>query len=75
VRKASEWANQHPVESGDILIKYSKMDPALMHSMARSVNATTLDAALVQPELDVAAKYGAIEHSFPASEILWSPPK
>jgi NitT/TauT family transport system substrate-binding protein len=75
IRQASIWANAHPSESADILIKYSKMDPALMHSMARAVYATTIDPSLVQPELDAAAKYGALDHTFPASEILWAPPK
>jgi NitT/TauT family transport system substrate-binding protein len=75
VVKAGVWANAHPSESGDILIKYSKMDPALMHLMARGVYATTLDPALVQPVLDASAKYGALDRTFPAAEILWAPPK
>jgi hypothetical protein len=73
--KAGVWANAHPGESGDILIKYSKMDPALMHSMVRAVYATTLDPALVQPVLDASVKYGALDRTFPAAEILWAPPK
>jgi NitT/TauT family transport system substrate-binding protein len=75
VVKAGVWANAHPSESADILIKYSKIDPALMHSMARAVYASTLDPAQVQPVIDASVKYGVLAKSFPASEILWSPPK
>jgi NitT/TauT family transport system substrate-binding protein len=75
VRQAGLWANAHPSESADILIKYAKFDPAIMHSMARATYTNALDPALIQPVLDVSTKYGALDRTFPATEILWSPPK
>jgi NitT/TauT family transport system substrate-binding protein len=74
IKQAGIWANTHPSESADILVKYSKLDPVVAHMMARATYATNVDAVLLQPMIDASAKYGVLEHGFPATEILWSPP-
>jgi NitT/TauT family transport system substrate-binding protein len=74
VREAGIWANAHPNESADILAKYARLDPATAHAMARATYATTLDPALVQPVIDASAKYGALDRTFPATDILWKAP-
>lgn len=74
IRQAAVWANTHHPESAAILLRYTKLDPAIASTMARATYGTTLDAALVQPPIDVSAKYGIIERSFPAAEIVWNVP-
>ena len=43
--------------------------------MPRAILGTSLSPALVQPVIDLAAKYGLLTRPFPASEVLYSPPK
>ncbi len=45
---------------------------AVMQKIRRVLSATTLDAALAQPLIDAAAKYGTIPRAFPAAEFFWS---
>ena len=61
-------------QAGDIgtLLLGASVDPANVRSMVRAVFPDRLDPALLQPIIDVAAKYGAIKAPFPASE-LYSP--
>jgi NitT/TauT family transport system substrate-binding protein len=72
VREAGIWANAHHAESAEILVKYAKLDPATVAHTARATYATELDPALVQPLIDASAKYGALDRTFPATDILWS---
>ena len=65
VRQAGIWANGHPNESADILMKYSKLDPAVVRTMARATYASAVEPALIQPVIDASAKYGALEPNVP----------
>jgi hypothetical protein len=40
--------------------------------MHRTQNGLSLDASLIQPVIDVAARYGTITRAFPAREIVWT---
>jgi ABC-type nitrate/sulfonate/bicarbonate transport system substrate-binding protein len=71
--KTSTWANANPALSAVILAKYSNLDPNTVKSMHRITYAVRPEAALVQPAIDLAARYGAIAASFPAQEIMYSP--
>jgi ABC-type nitrate/sulfonate/bicarbonate transport system substrate-binding protein len=53
MRQAAAWANANPAKSGELLAKYTKIDPALM-----------------QPLIDVAAKFGSFS-AFPARELIY----
>ena len=72
LNKANAWGNAHPKESAAILVRYSKLDPAVANSMARAVLATSLDPALLQPGIDASVKYGAMEQSVPAAHMIWN---
>jgi len=74
LRQAAAWGNTHPAESAAILGKYSKIPVPVAEKMARAVYGLDLDPKLIQPPLDVAARYGYIAHTFPAAEIMWAPP-
>jgi ABC-type nitrate/sulfonate/bicarbonate transport system substrate-binding protein len=66
----AKWANGHRPDSAKILVKYAKLDPAVVAGMARCQYAENLDVKLIQPALDAAAKYGALDHPMQASDII-----
>jgi NitT/TauT family transport system substrate-binding protein len=71
IQAAAAWANQEENEraSGDILAKYSELDPALIAKVTRTRFATRLTPELAQPWIDVYAEFGLIPSSFPASDL------
>jgi NitT/TauT family transport system substrate-binding protein len=72
ISEAGEWANTHPVESGELMKKYLKADvPA---GTIRFLFSPDKSAALLQPLIDVSAKYGALKADTPASDIIFTPP-
>ena len=75
LNKAGAWGNAHPKESADILVRYAKLDPAVANSMARATYATSLDPALLQPVIESSVKYGAMDQSVPAAQMIWTAPK
>jgi NitT/TauT family transport system substrate-binding protein len=66
--ETARWANAHQGESGQILAKWTKLtvDPA----MPRVIYGERLHPTLMQPLIDVAAKYKALRSSIPASEMI-----
>ena len=66
------WANKNPQQSGAILAKYTKIDPAVISTMARVHYAEQLIPALMQPLIDAAAKYNGFK-PFPAQELMYKP--
>jgi NitT/TauT family transport system substrate-binding protein len=73
ITKTATWANANHDQSALILAKYSHLDPAVVKAMHRITYATHPEAALIQPAIDLAARYGAIPASFPAQELMFSP--
>jgi NitT/TauT family transport system substrate-binding protein len=71
MREAARWANdkRNQARSGEILAKYTSMDPATISTMTRVHFGEQLLPALVQPQIDVAAKYVPFA-TFPAMEII-----
>lgn len=74
IHDAAVWGNSHHDESAAILSKYSKIPVNVAGDMGRSVYGLTLDPKLIQAPLDVTARYGFIDHAFPATDIMWFPP-
>ena len=73
MRETARWANdkRNYAQSAAILVKYTKIDPALVNSMTRVVYGESLDPKLLQPEIDSNAKFGGFT-TFPAAELLRS---
>ena len=71
IGKAADWANKNTAQSGEILVKYSKLDPALLKTMLRVQYATRFNAAEMQPVVDLAARYGQIPATFPATDMIF----
>ena len=75
IAKAAAWANGHEKESAAILVRNSKLDPAIADSMARAIYGIRVEPALLQPVIDAAVKYGVIDHAVPTADLIWVAPK
>lgn len=67
---SARWANAHQSDSLKILMKYAKLDPDKAGAMNRSIYAVSMDPKLMQPVLDNAAKYKAIDKPFAAGDLI-----
>jgi len=56
-----KWANTHPRESADILVKVTKADPAVVGAIQRRLFATSSDRKYVEGTLTLAARYGMLQ--------------
>jgi len=72
IHDTAVWANKNPEKSGEILAKYTKQDPAVVATQARVHYAEQLTPALMQPLIDMAAKYNGFK-AFPAQELMYRP--
>jgi NitT/TauT family transport system substrate-binding protein len=66
----ARWANAHHDESAVILAKYTKLDVDRLKRMNRCIYATDLRPAMVQPVLDTAFKYKALETATNAAAMI-----
>jgi NitT/TauT family transport system substrate-binding protein len=70
--EAAVYVNAHPAETAPLVAELTKIPLANIAKLHRSLNATSLDPALVQALIDASAKYDVIARSFPARDIVWS---
>jgi ABC-type nitrate/sulfonate/bicarbonate transport system substrate-binding protein len=70
MRRAAAWANSHHGDSAAIVAKYSKLPLSLLQSVARVTYGTVLTPRLLQPNIDVAARYGALASNYDARELI-----
>jgi NitT/TauT family transport system substrate-binding protein len=75
IHRASIWANAHRKESGQMVATFTKLDPTLVGSMARTQYATSLDADAIQPAIDVMVRYAMLPTTIDARTLIWQPPK
>ncbi len=72
IRETALWANdkRNQAKSAAILVQHTKIDPSVVATMTRARYGETLDPTLLQPEIELNAKY---EHfaSFPADELIY----
>jgi NitT/TauT family transport system substrate-binding protein len=64
------WANKNHARSAEILADAMRIDPATMRTAVRAQYAERRDPSLLQPMIDLAAKYAGIT-PFPAQEIFF----
>lgn len=67
---ASRWANAHRDLTLPMLVKYAKLDPGKTAGMRRARYATDLDPRLLQPVLDAAYTYHALEKPVQAASVI-----
>lgn len=70
IYQTARWANEHRDLSAALLAKYTKMDLDRIRGMRRTAFATSLDRRLIQPVLDVAARYKQLPREFNADELI-----
>jgi NitT/TauT family transport system substrate-binding protein len=68
--RASAYAGSHHDETVALLSSFTGIEPATIRAMPRANYAPALDPALVQPLIDVAAKYGSIPATFDARDLF-----
>jgi NitT/TauT family transport system substrate-binding protein len=69
---ATNYIQSHLQESAPLVVELTKIELATAQKMHRAINATTLDAALIQPLIDAAVRYEHLQRGFPAREVLWT---
>lgn len=71
---AARWANDarnHP-EAVTLLVRWTKIDAAVIAGYPRLTFAETNSPTLVQPVIDLMARYGILPRTFPAAELFAS---
>ena len=58
---SAQFANTHQRETGESLVRVSKMDPSVVANMKRLIFATSNERRYVEPILILAAKYGMVQ--------------
>jgi NitT/TauT family transport system substrate-binding protein len=69
--EAADWAAKNPSKCPDILVKYLKVDPAVVAQSPRAFFAKTLSPANMQPGIDLTARYAKFP-TFPAQELIYT---
>jgi NitT/TauT family transport system substrate-binding protein len=67
---ATKYANTHEPEMASLMATYTKIDRAVVSQTMRSDLPTTLDARLVQPLIDICARYHVISERFDARDLI-----
>ncbi len=70
LRKAATYANGHPNEAVKLYANHSRFTLADLAAAPRPTYSTAATPALYQPLVDLAARYGLIRATFPASDIV-----
>ncbi len=70
MRESTTYVNSHESETVDMLSKFTSIEPSRIAKMHRISYSSTLDPRLIQPSIDVCAKYKAIPASFDAKELI-----
>ncbi len=68
--KAADWANANPDQTALILERVARVAPEVVNASVRAHYGTSLDAASLQPMIDMAAKYGGFP-AFPAGQMIF----
>jgi NitT/TauT family transport system substrate-binding protein len=74
LRAAAAYTNTHHADTVAMTATFWGIDPAVLAGMSRSDVGLTLDPRDIQPVIDISAKYGVIEKSFNAREMLGNQP-
>lgn len=64
------YTNAHPAETAPVIAQRTKMNLDVLRRVTRAHAATTSDPALLQPNIDVGAKYGQLPRAFPAKDLF-----
>lgn len=65
----ADWANRNPDDVVTLLAQLTGVDAAAIASYPRIPYATRYDPGLIQPVIDLLARYGFLPRAFPAAEL------
>jgi len=66
----ARWSNEHHDDTARVLVKNQKIDPAVVKRMTRAQYATSLELQMLQPIVDLAAKYKAVKQPIAAADLV-----
>jgi NitT/TauT family transport system substrate-binding protein len=72
MHEASHYTNSHLPQTVDLVAAYSGVTVDVVAHSARFVDAEYLDVRNMQPLIDMSARYGLIDRSFPAQDVISS---
>lgn len=72
LRKAHDWANTHQKETGEILVRYTKIAPDVVPRMVRTTFVSVPEPSLIQPVLDAATAAGLLPRPINSSDVIWA---
>ena len=67
--ESAEYTNSHHAETAQMMADVTKIPVDVIRKINRAPGATSSDPALLQPVIDIAAKYGNIPHVFAAKDM------
>jgi NitT/TauT family transport system substrate-binding protein len=67
---AAVYTNAHLPETVDIVASYTGIPASAIATSVRATDPENVDSRNIQPLIDVCAKYGIIDRSFPAADII-----
>lgn len=70
MRDAATYTNTHHQQTVELIADYTKIDARTVAHMARVNCGTALDPALIQPQIDAAARYKVIAARFDARDVI-----
>jgi NitT/TauT family transport system substrate-binding protein len=70
IRDAAEYADAHHAEMVPLVASFTKLDPQLVAKTIKNNGSPYLDPKLIQPMIDVAARYQIIDKPFSASDLI-----
>ena len=68
--ETAAWANKNHDKTADILAKAIRLDPEVVHNSIRIQYGTRRDPSLLQPMINLTAKYAGIT-PFPAEDMFF----
>jgi ABC-type nitrate/sulfonate/bicarbonate transport system substrate-binding protein len=71
IAESSNYVDKHQNETVDVVARFSGISPDVIRSMTRTLAGSSLDPKLVQPLIDIAARYKIIPASFEAKTMFY----
>jgi ABC-type nitrate/sulfonate/bicarbonate transport system substrate-binding protein len=72
MHEAILYSNGHLADTVDLVAQYTKIDPQIVAHGTRVLDAEYMIRADVQPLFDFSLKYGLIDKSFDADELVFA---
>jgi ABC-type nitrate/sulfonate/bicarbonate transport system substrate-binding protein len=69
-REAVAYTNVHRAETVEMMAAFTGAPASVIATMPRATAAPVVTAGQIQPVIDAAVKYGLLERTFPASELI-----